>query len=267
MLGNYKHFIEFIKDYKDDGSIPQIIYRTGPFKFEDIPSQILDIYQKDLNNNPKYSLFYFDDVDCEHFISDNYGIDILQIYNTLIPSAFKADLFRYMILYKFGGVWMDFSMSLNYKLSDLISNFKQIYVRDRIHLLHGGWQKNVSIYQGFICTIKQTDLLKMALERSLKNVRDRNLTLSCLGVTGPIMFGMVYRDLKIDGTKDNETMKIGFINQDVYVYQFEYEYDNVILDNGKPIINIKHPNHQNLLYNNKDHYGELWNQQKVFKNG
>jgi mannosyltransferase OCH1-like enzyme len=97
MLGNYKIFDEFIKDYKDIGSIPKIIYRTGPFKFEHIPSQILDLYQKDLNNNPEYSLFYFDDFDCERFISDYYGIDILQIYNTLIPSAFKADLFRYMI--------------------------------------------------------------------------------------------------------------------------------------------------------------------------
>jgi len=266
MLRNYKEFKKFIKDYEDDGSIPKIIYRTSPFKFDEIPQVILDSYQKDLEKSPEYSMFYFDDFDCQCFIEENYGMEYLSLYNSLIPTAFKADLFRYLLLYKHGGVWMDFSMSLNTPLHRIISSFKQVYVRDRIHLLHGGWQKNVSIYQGFICTIKGTDLLKLAIERSFKNVRDRNLTLSCLGVTGPIMLGMAYRDLEIDGTKDNDTMKIGVINDDIYVYQFEYEHENVILDNNTAIINIKHPDHYSLIYKNRDHYGELWNQQNVFKN-
>lgn len=264
MIGNYSDFLNYIESYEHNDFIPKIIYRTGPFNLKELPKEIHDIYTNDLNNNAEYSLFYFDDIDCQSFISDFYGAYFLQAYNSLIPNAYKADLFRYMILYEFGGVWMDFSMSLNIPLKDIIGSYKQIYVRDRIHLLHHGWQKNVSIYQGFLCSVKNNKVLKLAIHKCLDNIKDKNLTLSCLAVTGPILLGTIYRELEIDGTKGSETMKIGKINDEIYVYQFEYEHENVILDQGREIITIKHPKHQSLLYNNKDHYGEQWNQKKVF---
>ena len=267
MLGNYKEFCEFIKNYEDDESIPKIIYRTSPFKFDEIPQVILESYKKDLEKSPEYSMFYFDDFDCQCFIEQNYGMEYLSLYNMLIPTAFKADLFRYLLLYKHGGVWMDFSMSLNTPLNKIIAHFKQVYVRDRIHLVHGNLMNKVAIYQGFLCTIKGTEVLRITIERCLKNIKDRNLTLSCLSVTGTILLGMVYRELGIDGTKDTESTKIGYIPNSIYMYAYEYEYDNVILDKNIPIINIKHPEHYNLIYKNRDHYGELWNQQNVFKNG
>ncbi len=265
MIGNYSDFRNFIKAYDDNGSIPKIIYRTANFKFEEIPQIILESYKKDLENNPEYSLFYFDDFDCQCFIEENYGMEYLHWYNTLIPTAFKADLFRYLLLYKHGGIWMDFSMSLNIPLDMIISNFKQIYVRDRIHLVNGNLLNKVAIYQGFLCTIKGTDILRITIERCFKNIKDRNFTSSCLGVTGTILLGSVYRELGIDGTKSGDSTKIGYINKDIYMYAYEYEHDNVILDNEKAIITIKNPNHYSLLYKNRDHYGELWNSQQVFK--
>ncbi len=264
MLSNYQGFKKFIKDYNDDGTIPKLIYRTSPFRFDEIPQIILDSYKKDLEISEGYSMFYFDDFDCQCFIEENYGMDYLSLYNKLIPTAFKADLFRYLLLYKYGGVWMDFSMSLNTPLNKIISNFKQIYVRDRIHQIPGNFLNKVAIYQGFLCTIKGTDVLRVTIERCLKNIKDKNLTTSCLSVTGTILLGMVYRDLGIDGTASSQTIKIGYINKDIYVYAYEYEHDNVILDNLTPIIKIKHPDHYSLIYKNRDHYGELWNQQKVF---
>jgi mannosyltransferase OCH1-like enzyme len=261
MLKNYNEFKKFIDKYEDDGSIPKIIYRTSPFKFEEIPQVILESYQKDLEKSPEYAMFYFDDFDCQCFIEENYGIEYLSLYNKLIPTAFKADLFRYLLLYKHGGVWMDFSMSLNTPLDKIIAHFKQVYVRDRIH---GNCMNKAAIYQGFLCTIKGTEVLRITIERCLKNIKDKNLTLSCLSVTGTILLGMVYRELGIDGTKNNESTKIGYIPNSIYMYAYEYDYDNVILDNDTPIINIKHPDHYSLIYKNRDHYGELWNQKKVF---
>ena len=118
MLGNYKDFKFFIKSFENEGGIPKIIYRTAPFNFDKIPKPILELYEKDLNNNPEYNMFYFDDFDCQCFIEENYGIEYLHLYKQLIPTAFKADLFRYLILYKHGGIWMDFSMSLLKPLND-----------------------------------------------------------------------------------------------------------------------------------------------------
>lgn len=264
MILDYNAFKNFIREYQDDGSIPKIIYRTSPFKFDEIPQVILDSYKNDLKNNPEYSMFYFDDSDCQCFIEENYGIEYLSLYKKLIPTAFKADLFRYLLLYKHGGVWMDFSMSLNIPLSRIIGNFKQIYVRDRIHLLHGDWFNKVAIYQGFLCTIKNTEVLKITIDRCLKNIKEKNLTTSCLSVTGTMLLGMVFRELRPDVKEKNESTKIGYIDQDTYIYSYEYEHDNVILDGNAPIIYIKHQDHYSLIYKNRDHYGELWNQKKVF---
>jgi hypothetical protein len=156
-------------------------------------------------------------------------------------------------------------MSLNIPLNKIIANFKQIYVRDRIYAIGNSWISKVALYQGFLCTIKGTDLLRLTIEKCLKNIKDRNLTQSCLMVTGTILLGIVYRELGIDGIIDNkQPTKLGYINKDIYVYAYDYEHDNVILDNSTSIINIKHADHYSLIYKNRDHYGELWNQQKVF---
>ena len=55
-------------------------------------------------NNPKFNYQLFDDTDCCNFIQKNYGNDVLNAYNTLIPGAYKADLWRYCVLYKLGGI-------------------------------------------------------------------------------------------------------------------------------------------------------------------
>ena len=264
MLGNYIQFKKFIKHYEDDGSIPKIIYRTSPFKFEDLPKSIIESYNKDLTLSPEYTMFYFDDFDCQCFIEENYGMEYLSLYKKLIPTAFRADLFRYLLLYKHGGVWMDFSMSLIRPLKDIVSTYKQVLVRDRIHSLNGNFLNKVAIYQGFLCSIRATKLLELTIEECLINIKEKDYTNSCLGVTGTILFGLVYRSLLIDPSKPTESSKIGKINDEVYVYSYEYEQDNVITDNKNPIIKIKHPDHYSLIYKNRDHYGELWNQKKVF---
>ena len=51
--------------------------------------------------------YLFNDVDCREFIASEYPPDVLMAYDLLIPTAFKADLWRYCILYKYGGVYLD----------------------------------------------------------------------------------------------------------------------------------------------------------------
>lgn len=51
--------------------------------------------------------YLFNDADCRTFIMNEYPPDVLTAYDRLIPTAFKADLWRYCILYKYGGVYLD----------------------------------------------------------------------------------------------------------------------------------------------------------------
>ena len=51
--------------------------------------------------------YLFNDTDCRTFIMNEYPPDVLIAYDRLIPTAFKADLWRYCVLYKYGGVYLD----------------------------------------------------------------------------------------------------------------------------------------------------------------
>ena len=51
--------------------------------------------------------YLFNDADCREFIAREYPPDVLMAYDLLIPTAFKADLWRYCVLYKYGGVYLD----------------------------------------------------------------------------------------------------------------------------------------------------------------
>jgi hypothetical protein len=51
--------------------------------------------------------YLFNDADCRNFIVREYPPDVLMAYDRLIPTAFKSDLWRYCVLYKYGGVYLD----------------------------------------------------------------------------------------------------------------------------------------------------------------
>jgi len=51
--------------------------------------------------------YLFHDAACSEFIAREYPPDVLMAYDRLIPTAFKADLWRYCVLYKYGGVYLD----------------------------------------------------------------------------------------------------------------------------------------------------------------
>ncbi len=51
--------------------------------------------------------YLFNDRDCREFIMREYPPDVLNAYDSLLPTAFKADLWRYCVLYKYGGVYLD----------------------------------------------------------------------------------------------------------------------------------------------------------------
>ena len=51
--------------------------------------------------------YLYNDADCRAFIRSAFPPDVVAAYDRLIPTAFKADLWRYCILYKYGGVYLD----------------------------------------------------------------------------------------------------------------------------------------------------------------
>jgi hypothetical protein len=88
-------------------AIPRIIHQT--FMTKSLPAEL----QQNVDNlkklNPGWTHIIHDDDDIKKFIQENYGPSILKYYERINPryGAARADLFRYLLLYKCGGVYLD----------------------------------------------------------------------------------------------------------------------------------------------------------------
>lgn len=83
--------------------IPKIIHQT--WKTNNLPNDFKLWSNTWKILNPDYIYKFYDDDDCLLFINNNYP-EFINLYNNLIPIQ-KSDVFRYLILHKYGGFYAD----------------------------------------------------------------------------------------------------------------------------------------------------------------
>ncbi|MFP5079120.1 glycosyltransferase family 32 protein [Pedobacter sp. JCM 36344] len=98
-------------------SIPKIIHQT--FKDKNLPFITRWHIGRFLKRNPEYRYEFYDDERIEHFIAEEYDQETLKLYRRLNIGAAKADFFRYAVLYKKGGIYLDIDSGI----SGLLRNF------------------------------------------------------------------------------------------------------------------------------------------------
>lgn len=105
-------------------SIPKRIWRIFIAQRPDVPvPELAQQTEANLRSlNPDYEITMADNAFVEHFIRENYGELIWQYYLRIDPNygATRADFFRYLLLYKEGGVYIDLKMSFSRPLSETI---------------------------------------------------------------------------------------------------------------------------------------------------
>ena len=87
--------------------IPRVIHQT--YKSNDLPTEISDVVQRLKNMNPTFDYKFYNNDDCINFIKENYDTETLNLYLSVNPSygSARADFFRYLLMYKVGGVYLD----------------------------------------------------------------------------------------------------------------------------------------------------------------
>lgn len=259
-----------IKKYEDlktlkieEGYIPKFIFRTGKYKFKDLPQIVKNSYFNDLIENEKYSVFYFDDDDCQRSIEDTQDERIINAYNKLIPTAFKADLWRYVILNRYGGVYLDFSHVATKPYDYIINDNKEIFLKDK--------KDEWGINNSFIACCKNNEVLKKAIEFCIFNVENYVRDLRVYDVTGPTLLESAFRNIyKIN---DSINLKMGMYSLKYnMIYYDDNNFDNgvgIFNQNSEEVIKYRHfNNHYDMLYGvNRSilHYGNLFDKGIIYK--
>ncbi len=116
-------------------SIPKVVYRTGPMDYKKLPAATRTVFDNFTVNNPSWGHVYLSDYDCIGIIKQK-APGILPLYNNLLPGAYRADIMRYILMFFFGGVYMDINQSLLVSLNDIVDTTqdKIVLVDDMKHL-------------------------------------------------------------------------------------------------------------------------------------
>jgi hypothetical protein len=184
--------------------IPLNVYQT--WYTTDLPPKMKECHELLKKQNPEFTFHLFDDQNCQDFIKKHFDQKVLNAYNTLIPGAYKADLWRYCVLYIHGGIYLDmkFESMDGFTFNDYLD--KEYYVLD----IDGD-----SIYNALLICKPKSIIMFKSIFQILKHVKDKDYTNSDLSVTGT---GMLKKIVSKE-IKSNLVMRHKCIHYEKYIYK------------------------------------------------
>lgn len=210
------------------------IYKKVPlniFQFYETENEKINGYiTKELNK--EFNYFLFNEFECENFILNNFSNDIYNSYKSLIPIEYKKDLWKYCILYKYGGIYLDINLFCNITLINLIDNNLFTYEKDYYN------NKNI-IYTKFIITKENNIIFKEAIYRIVDNIKNNYYGINYTYPTGSGLLTIILKKYNIKA----------------YLY---YDGYNIIY-NKKNVIIKRYDN------TNDETYKLLWICKKIYK--
>jgi mannosyltransferase OCH1-like enzyme len=222
--------------------IPLKIFQTWHTK--ELPPDMKITVEKLKERHPRFEHFLFDDNDCRDFIIKNFDNNVVKAFDSLIPGAYKADLWRYCVLYINGGIYMDIKYSCT-------NSFRLIELTEKEH-----WVLDIdgnNIYNALIAVIPKNEMLMNCINQIVLNVQNRYYGSSCVDPTGP---GLVSK----------------YFNQsDKKFIELEHIWNRS--NNSKFILykNVAVLKMYNGYYGEQDkyqkvvHYSKLWSVKKIYK--
>lgn len=161
--------------------IPKIIHQT--FMTKSLPPELKKNVENIKSLNPDWIHIIYDDADIAAFVMENYGIDMLNYLDRINPryGAARADLFRYLLMYKSGGVYLDIKSTCTCPLNEVLRHDDKFILsqwRNAPGEVHEafGIQKEVEhiargeYQQWHIVSVPGHPFLKAVIERVLNNI-------------------------------------------------------------------------------------------------
>jgi autotransporter strand-loop-strand O-heptosyltransferase len=261
-IGELDKLIPLFKGYtviKNEGditlikpSIPRIIHQT--FKTNSLPGDVQTVVNRLKAMNPTFEYRFYDDGACIEFIKNTYDSDILNTYLSISPiyTSARADLFRYLLMYEIGGVYLDIKSCTTVPLEETLLPTDEYLLS---HWPGRDWNEILSYFHGefqnwhIICKPKHP-FLKKVIETVINNIKNYNGELgkeSVLKITGPIAYSkaiLSILDIHRIYTKDSPVREYKLSEEIGLTYMQTLVHHNTLYssgyDSGRKI--IKHEN-------------------------
>jgi len=254
----------FFVNTDNEQKIPKVIIQTHE------TDKYKDLYHKNAVDslrglNPEYGYIFFNSISRRQFIKNNFENKVLEAYDTLVPGAYQADLFRYCYLYLNGGCYFDYKTIAREPLRNIINKDDIILIcidydrGNNINREHGvgGYLNSI-----IMCRAKNSNLFRLIeacvdnilnkQDYFLNSIQTRGYT-DILLLTGPTL---MYNIFKAEAVNENLRFKHIIENNDESYYN---SFQIVDIDTKKLLFTKTYKNCKELF-----HYSELWARCELF---
>lgn len=263
------------EDNMDSKTIPKLIFRMSKFPLNDLPVEIANVLEHCNKMNPEYLQIYLDDNDCNLFITE-YFPQYVDDYQSVIPGAFKSDIIRLLLLYKYGGVYSDIGHTFLKPLDSFIDeNDELVIVKDLVTKNIFRETPSYAIHNAFIAVYKNNSIILYIIKYIIVNINSRKYGLNPLDITGPLAVGKAFNLFfeneettpliigKYDNNTNNENgkkIKILYLSSD------DPSGLKIIDHTNNKLISTKFKGYRNVMYSDMPTYTNIWMNGLVYDN-
>ncbi len=162
--------------------IPRIIWQTNYTRKVTYQVYACFSFNRRLSETHEYHLY--DDAACDQFVKEHYPGEIWRAYQRLQIGAARADLWRVLVLLKFGGVYLDIDGNFVEPPDAFIDkDAEAVFITS----------KSGEVTNYFIACAPGNPVLQEVCARIVKNINE-NSTTCVYNLTGPVVLDAVVKE-------------------------------------------------------------------------
>ena len=203
------------------------------------------------NINPEYKYFLFTDKDMDNFVYKYFPGEFADCYYKLNIIVAKVDFCRYLVLYNFGGVYLDMDSNIKRSLRELIKNDDNAIISSEGNFLY--------YVQWALIFSKNHPILKKTIDLIIQNIKNNTYPNNIHKMTGPTVFTQAVNNIhfslfnnNINQKEINKNTNITHLQNNIKYRFFGIDYNGFIKFKDK---------HNKYLYKNKMH----WTKEQTIK--
>ena len=154
--------------------------------FNKIPKTIELAMAVTKNNNQNYRIIKADDFFMYEFIEKHYSKIILELYKMNKISASRSDIARLMLLYEYGGFYIDATMEVQRSLDGMHDKVSEILVVRRDDSgIYKNCPERANFINGFLAVEKKSEIIKWCIDEIIINLINGRHNTRVIFATGP----------------------------------------------------------------------------------
>jgi len=175
--------------------------------------------------NSEYTYHLYTDSEMDEFVNTFYPGKVSECFNRLNIPVAKVDFWRYLVLYKYGGVYVDLDSSIDVPLDDFIDDKDEAIITAETN-------PNTFVQWALIFD-KEHPILKKVIELIVDNIENNSYPNDILQMTGPQVYSRAIMSLhynlfgeELHFNKIDSSTDITFFKDSISYRIYGIDYNN-----------------------------------------